>query len=232
MPQITTILFDLDGTIVQHGHVLLPSILSDWGHSRSASDIEFVVEEQLHWVYKETIKAGEWTPAIVREWQSRILSGLDIPDPDGELVQQLLDYYKTSPVPPIYSDAATLLDQLGKTEYQLGIITQRGRNGTEKFLSEHGIRHHFNSIVCGSDGHGRKPSAGPFLKTLENLNCSATEAIYIGDRIDDDCEGAVGAGLSAYLIDRYGRFSADAANRTDFTYLTSLTELNKYLPTK
>lgn len=228
---ITTILFDLDGTLVKHGHVLLPPLLADWGYPREIGDIEFVVEEQLHWVYQETIKAGEWTPAIVHEWQSRILRGLDIPDPDGKKVQQLLDYYRTDPVPPLYEDAVDLLKCLDDSGYQMGIITQRGRRGTESFLEEHGIGHHFKSVVCGNDGHGRKPTSGPFLASLKNLDCQANEAIFIGDRVDDDCDGALGAGLAAFLIDRYDRFRQEVQERDDIIYLTTLTELNNHLPT-
>lgn len=226
---ITAILFDLDGTLVKHGHVLLPPVLNKWGYPRALAEVEAVVEAELRWVYGETIKAGEWTAEIIRDWQTRILRGLNIPDADGERVQQLLDFYRTDPVPPLYDDVKGLLEQLRTDGFRLGIITQRGRKGTETFLTEHGIGDHFETVVCGNDGHGRKPTPGPFLASIEQLGCAPERAIFIGDRIDDDCEGALGAGLGAFLIDRYERFRNEAQNHERITYLSSLDELVHHL---
>ena len=55
---------------------------------------------------------------------------------------------------------------------------------------------------------------------------------HIGDRIDDDCEGAEGAGLSkAFLIHRDEVFSLQAEDRDDFIYLTDMAQLLPHLET-
>jgi FMN phosphatase YigB (HAD superfamily) len=62
------------------------------------------------------------------------------------------------------------------------------------------------------------------------LDAAPANAVYIGDRIDDDCEGAAAAGLEAFLIDREGVFSLEADKRDDFTHLTDLGDLLSHLP--
>ncbi|NJN81672.1 MAG: HAD hydrolase-like protein [Caldilineaceae bacterium] len=59
---------------------------------------------------------------------------------------------------------------------------------------------------------------------------SAHQAVYVGDRIDDDCEGATAAGLTAFLIDRDAAHAQTASERADFTYLSNMAELLHHLP--
>ena len=88
----------------------------------------------------------------------------------------------------------------------------------------------FDVIVAGDDGFGRKPSPGPFQRALEVLGRSSQQAIYIGDRIDDDCGGAHGAGLRAFLIDRHQVYHDDAGNgESTYVRLRSLLDLLDHL---
>ncbi|MCB0140922.1 MAG: HAD family hydrolase, partial [Caldilineaceae bacterium] len=95
----------------------------------------------------------------------------------------------------------------------------------------HGLTELFQTIVAGDDGHGRKPNAGPFHAALHHLQSAGPHAVFIGDRIDDDCEGALAAGLrTAFLIDRAGIHAETAAERTDFIHLAELVDLLAHLP--
>lgn len=226
---INTIIFDLDGTLVEHGHVLLPPLFEAWGFPRTLDEINAVVDAQLAWVYAETIKAGEWTKEIYREWQRRILAGVGIPDPDGCRNQELINFFRGDPVPPLFADVQDLLAHLADARYRLGIITQRGRSGAETFLAEHELLEHFDTIICGDDGFGRKPQAQPFHTALQHLDAAPHEAIFIGDRIDDDCHGALGAGLGAFLIDRAGRHWDEVQAHEEIVYLSSLCQLHEHL---
>ncbi|MEM7133578.1 MAG: HAD family hydrolase [Chloroflexota bacterium] len=226
---INTVIFDLDGTLVEHGHVLMPPLLESWGFPRTLDEINASVEAQLSWVYGETINAGQWTKEIVTEWQRRILAGLAIPDPDGKRNEEVLAFFRTNPVPPLFEDVSTLLNHLADEGYSLGIITQRGRKGAEKFLGEHNILHHFDTLVCGDDGYGRKPTPQPFSAALDQLKSLSSQAVFIGDRIDDDCQGALGAGLGAFLIDRVGRHRQEIQEYDEITYLTSLIQLPEHI---
>ncbi len=139
-------------------------------------------------------------------------------------------FFDAQPVPPLFDDVVPTVERLHAGGWRLGIITQRGRVGADRFVSAHGLASYFPVIIAGDDGHGRKPGSGPFLKALEMLDAAPANAVYIGDRIDDDCEGATAAGLDAFLIDREGVFALEADERDDFIHLTDLGDLLSHLP--
>lgn len=222
---IDTLLFDLDGTLVQHGHVLMPPILARWGFPRDAALVDEIVHRQINWVYQQTaLKGGALYDDVYFEYQRRLLADLGIPDSDDARARELDDYFATQPVPPLFGDTLTTLAALNG-DLRLGIITQRGRMGATKFLREHKLAERFEAVICGDDGHGRKPTAGPFQAALALLGSQPAQTLFIGDRIDDDCEGAHAVGLRAFLIDRDGHYIEAAQGREDFVRLHTLTDL-------
>ncbi|MEZ4719703.1 MAG: HAD-IA family hydrolase [Caldilineaceae bacterium] len=148
---------------------------------------------------------------LFREFYHLTLLALDIPDDDNTRAASMQEFFAANPVPPLFDDVPPVLAQLRDAGHTLGIITQRGREGAERFLAEHEIADYFAVLVAGDDGHGRKPTPGPFQQALAALDRDGARTIYVGDRIDDDCEGACGAGLGrAFLIDREGVYMLEA----------------------
>ena len=229
---IDTVLFDLDGTIVHHGNALMPPLLAGWGYTRSYDQINDAVARSIHHFYNHIAQAEEqgWVSELFREFYHLTLRALDIPDDDKARAAAMQEFFAANPVPPLFDDVPPVLEQLRAAGHTMGIITQRGRDGAERFLAEHGIADYFAVLVAGDDGHGRKPTPGPFQQALAALGCDGARTIYVGDRIDDDCEGARGAGLSgAFLIDRERVYAIEAADRDDFIHLTDLRQLPAHL---
>lgn len=229
---IDTVLFDLDGTLVEHGHALFPPLLATMGYERNADEVKLAVAQEIHHFYNHVAAAEEqgWVPDLYRQLYQRVVTRLDIPDPDGERARAIHKYFDSHPVPPVFEDTLPVVEKLHRDGWRLGVITQRGRSGAESFLREHGLAEMFPVIVAGDDGHGRKPGPGPFHAALEMLGATPQKAIYVGDRIDDDCEGAVNAGLGAFLIDRDSVWVMESAGRDDYTRLNALPELLAHLP--
>jgi putative hydrolase of the HAD superfamily len=143
-----------------------------------------------------------------------------------------VQFFAAQPTPPLFEDTLPLLETLATGPWQLGVITQRPRNGAVRFLSDHALLDRFAVIIAGDDGHGRKPNPAPFQRALRMMGRPAERAIFVGDRIDDDCGGACGAGLRAFLIDRQQLYAGKDLDGFDysFTRLTSLLELLDHLP--
>jgi len=228
---IDAILFDLDGTLVQHGHVLLPAQLAAWGHSRSPAVVDAAFAVQIQWFYSYTAQlmaAGREDPHLFRRLYERVAMQLEIDDPSVPIWME--SYFATNPVPPLFDDVRPLLTQLANTDLPLGIITQRDRQGALRFLAEHSLARCFTVLIAGDDGHGRKPAPDPFYVALKRVGASADRTLFVGDRIDDDCGGAMAAGLTPFLIDRDRRHADETVN-ADFVCLHSLTDLLLHLPT-
>ncbi len=227
---VDAILFDLDGTLVQHGHVLLPARLAAWGHPRSQSVVDAAFAVQIQWFYSYTAQlmaAGREDPHLFQRLYERVTMELEIDDPAIPL--RMGSYFAANPVPPLYDDVLPLLLYLRKAALPLGIITQRDRLGAQRFLAEHNLDHCFSVLIAGDDGHGRKPTPAPFHAALGKMSIAPERAIFVGDRIDDDCGGAKAAGLVPFLIDR-SNAHADATVNADFVSLRRLTDLLVHLP--
>ncbi len=240
-PALSTILFDLDGTLVQHGHVLLPAKLAEWGHPRPAEAVHRAFQEQMQWVYQASAQLRlsdhpdeERWRQLWAELQRRALAQLGIPDPRGELQQRVYAFFGTNPVPPLYPDAMPVLQALREQGWRLGIVTQRSREGTLRFLEHHGLAQAFAVVVAGDDGVGRKPRPEPFHAALARLGSAPEHAAFVGDRVDDDCAGAQAAGLArAFLIDRYSSPQPNGRSPNGpppFVHLSHLGQLLDHLP--
>lgn len=196
-------LFDLDGTLVQHLHVLLPKNLDEWGYPRPAEAVNHVFHVQIEWFYEyaqELVTQGRDDPMIWSRFYRRVVEHLEIED--ETVYRRMQEFFSTQPTPPLFGDVRPTLARLASGPWRLGIITQRGRGGATQFLADHGLLELFAVIVAGDDGRGRKPAAEPFQHAMSVLDTSPRKTVFIGDRIDDDCAGALSAGLQPFLIDR------------------------------
>lgn len=201
---LNTVLFDLDGTLVQHGHVLLPALLTTWQEDRDLIEIKQAFAHQILWFYDHIVDAERrgGVEDLWKRFYQRILEDLRVPDADGNRARRVYHFFADHPVPPLFDDVLPVVDQLRRDGWKLGIITQRDRVGADRFLRAHGLLDAFPVVVAGDDGLGRKPNADPFHAAVTKLNVTPSQAIFVGDRIGDDCEGALNAGLGAFLIDR------------------------------
>jgi putative hydrolase of the HAD superfamily len=77
----------------------------------------------------------------------------------------------------------------------------------------------FDVIVCIDSCNCAKPDKQIFLYTLNKLEIKPSEAVFVGNSIVYDYEGALGAGIKPLLIDREGKLP----NKYD--KIASLTEL-------
>jgi putative hydrolase of the HAD superfamily len=67
-----------------------------------------------------------------------------------------------------------------------------------------GLADYMDRVVCCTDAGWRKPARQVFEFTLEKLQVSAQECVFVGDRPDWDVAGARAMGMDAILIDRSG----------------------------
>lgn len=81
--------------------------------------------------------------------------------------------------------AREALASLARHGITAGIVTSGSRPRIERELVAHDVAHHFQQVVCGSDGHRRKPHPDALHAALERLDVKPYEAAYIGDSPED-----------------------------------------------
>ncbi len=90
-------------------------------------------------------------------------------------------------------------------------------------LQAMGVLRHFNHIFTSVEIGIRKPHSAIFQHTLERLDISANQAVYIGDSYEADYLGATAAGIRCILIDPSGQYP-EVNDR-----IVALFDLDRYL---
>jgi putative hydrolase of the HAD superfamily len=113
--------------------------------------------------------------------------------------EQWWDYAKVA----LHSDVAETLNQLKHKGIKTGIITNGLQTDLEKITAKTGLSTNlFDVLVTVSTICSMKPEKEIFLYALNVLKVAPHEAIFVGDTIEYDYEGAKKAGMKALLIDR------------------------------
>ena len=103
----------------------------------------------------------------------------------------------------LYDDALPTLGALRDNGLRIGLVSNTGRD-LDAFVRHFGLD---VDAWIASGVHGKvKPSPTIFRAVLEMLEVEPEDAAMVGDSPVDDVEGARALGLTAFLVDREGRF--------------------------
>jgi pyrophosphatase PpaX len=171
------VLFDLDGTVIDSGAIILASM-------RHAA-IEVLGVE----VPDEQLMAAVGGPGL--EAQMQALS------PDR--VDELVTVYRAHNE-PLHDELVCcagmdeVLVQLKDEGRRLGIVTAKRRQTVELAFARIPIEHLFETVVGGDETKKHKPDPEPLVLALERLGAAPDDAVYVGDA-PFDVKAAKAAGL-------------------------------------
>jgi putative hydrolase of the HAD superfamily len=104
----------------------------------------------------------------------------------------------------LFPDTVPTLTRLREQQIELGIISNFDSR-LFTVLRGLGIAEAFATVTISSLAHAAKPSPRIFQLALEKHAVDPEEALYVGDSLKDDVEGAAKVGLQAILLDRHGQ---------------------------
>jgi pyrophosphatase PpaX len=176
------VLFDLDGTVIDSGAIILASM-------RHAAKEVLGVEPR-----DEELMAAVGGPGL--EAQMHALA------PDR--VQELVTVYREHNEPlheglvccPGIDDVLVRLKEEGR---RLGIVTAKRRKTVELAFAQVPIAHLFETVVGGDETERHKPDPEPLLLALERLGAKPEDAAYVGDA-PFDVQAAKAAGIFAVAV--------------------------------
>jgi pyrophosphatase PpaX len=173
------VLFDLDGTVIDSGAIILASM-------RHAA---------------ETVVGGEWSDQELM----RAVGGPGLEAQmvalDPRRVDELVRVYRAHNEPlhdtlECCSGMEDVLTTLTERGHRLGIVTAKRRMTVELAFARLPIEHLFETVVGGDETEHHKPHPAPLLLALERLGAPAGSAAYVGDS-PFDMQAAKAAGLYA-----------------------------------
>lgn len=173
------VLFDLDGTVVDSGGIILASMRHA---TRTVLAREYSDAELL---------ANVGGPGL--EAQFRAL--------DQDRVDELVSVYRAhnEPLHDTLEACEGMEDLLATLKHQgrrLGVVTAKGRATVELAFARIPLAHNFDALVGGDETLHHKPHPEPLLLALDRLAASPDEAAYVGDS-PYDMQAAKAAGMYA-----------------------------------
>ena len=237
LKNVKTILFDVYGT------------LATWSpdryviHSRAAS--QFGIE-----VTKEGIDAGyavaeaymthENTKTPIRKmtmterdqffakFEQLVLQGCGV-DVDLELADKIWQAVAAQEYELVlYDDVLSNLDELRASGYIVGIVSNVPSTGSELSV-QLGLSDSIDFAVTSSEVGCEKPDPRIFAEALRRANDTPPNAaLMVGDQLESDINGAIGAGIQPVLLDR----NNNHPDFLDHPRITSLPELQSLLTRK
>jgi len=170
--KITTVLFDLDGTLIDTNELIITTYLHTlekyYPSKYQREDVLPFLGPTLHDVF------GNMDPDRVEEMVSEYRA-FNIANHD-ELVKEFVGVKET---------VQTLKDR----GYKLGIVTTKRHDVTLKGLRLMELEAYFEVIVAYDHVEKVKPDPEPIFKALEQLGSTPEESIMVGDNFHDILAG-------------------------------------------
>ncbi|MDO3413128.1 pyrophosphatase PpaX [Saccharibacillus sp. CPCC 101409] len=177
---IKTVLFDLDGTIIDTNQLIIDSFM------HTMSDIPLT---------RETIIPHMGTTL---QNQLRVFSGLqDVAELEKAYRTYNLAHHDAMVKP--FPHVQEVVQNLHAAGIRLGVVTTKIRPTSMKVLEMFDLYRYMDAVVTVTDVTHPKPHAEPVLKALEQLGASKETALMVGDS-PADIKSAQNAGVRAAAV--------------------------------
>jgi pyrophosphatase PpaX len=177
------VLFDLDGTLIDSGPIILASM-------RHASLSVLGVEPD-----EDRVRSAIGGPGLFAQMR----------DLDPDRVDELVAAYRAHNEPlhdelEAFEEVIALLPRLRAQGRRLGVVTAKRRETVGLALRRFPvIEASIDLVIAADDTERHKPHPDPILAALSALEASPTDAVYVGDS-PFDIDAAKAAGVLAVAV--------------------------------
>jgi HAD superfamily hydrolase (TIGR01509 family) len=218
-PQITTVLFDLDGTLRHsdpNGFETFVDYLAELGHRLPAERV-MAGRRWVHYYWSMSPESladfhefGDETPEFWLCHTERQLRAVGIEGERADLTVLKAQIGKLfeeryRPVHRVPDDVIPTLERLRDLGYTVALVSNRS-DPLEALALELGLAGHFQFMLSAGQASAWKPDPAIFLKAVAMAGCSPPATAYVGDNYYADVVGARAAGVWPVLIDPLGIF--------------------------
>jgi pyrophosphatase PpaX len=191
MPQLRTVLFDLDGTLIDSVRLILDS----YHHTLASHGLE--ARHDDFWL------AGLGTPLRVqfKQWA-------DNPARLEEMIATYREYNLThhDGMVTAYPGVVEMVRVIRRSGFRTGLVTSKNKPGAERGLRLVGLDREMELIIGADDVVNPKPHPEPIEEALRRLGEPVATTIYVGDSVHDMESGrAAGVKTAAVLWGPFDR---------------------------
>ena len=197
MPAIRTVLFDLDGTLIDSVRLILDS----YHHTLATHGLPPRSDDE--WL------AGVGTPLTVQvaDWRD-----------DPETLQALIATYREynlkhhDRMVTVYPGVVEAVRALKEDGIATGLVTSKNRAGALRGLTLVQLEALMDVLVCADEVENPKPHPEPVEKAVRLLSADPRATVYVGDSVHDMLSGrAAGVRTAAVLWGPFGRAHLEGA---------------------
>ena len=197
MPAIRTVLFDLDGTLIDSVRLILDS----YHHTLATHGLPPRSDEE--WL------AGVGTPLTAQfaDWRD-----------DPETLQALIATYREynlkhhDRMVTVYPGVVEVVRALKADGVATGLVTSKNRAGALRGLTLVQLEALMDVLVCADEVENPKPHPEPVEKAVRLLSADPRATVYVGDSVHDMLSGrAAGVRTAAVLWGPFGRAHLEGA---------------------
>jgi REG-2-like HAD superfamily hydrolase len=123
-----------------------------------------------------------------------------------ELVAGLFAAFSRADHYQLFEDVLPALRELRERRLKIAVVSNWAPH-LPQILADLGVARFLEAIVVSAVEGVEKPAAEIFLRAAHRVDLSPGEILHVGDRPDNDVDGALDAGLRATLLDRHRSLS-------------------------
>ncbi|HEU5303065.1 MAG TPA: HAD-IA family hydrolase [Gemmatimonadales bacterium] len=197
MTTLRTVLFDLDGTLIDSIRLILDS----YHHTLSRHQLPARSDE--HWL------KGIGTPLHVQfaEWR-------ESPETLAAMIATYREYNLEhhDRMVTVFPGVVDAVREIKAAGVATGLVTSKNRQGALRGLRLVGLEALMDVLVCADEVANPKPHPEPVEKGIALLGADAATTVYVGDSVHDMHSGrAAGVKTAAALWGPFGRSHLEGA---------------------
>lgn len=148
----------------------------------------------------------------INNWWRTIFDSL-FPN-DAEAALHMWELFKHSYFDSLFTDTLPILNRLKALDVPISVVSNYGAHLIYTMYKLK-IYDYFDFVIVSSLVGVAKPDPKIFEMAFEKAGVTAAEALYVGDNVTDDIEGANNVGMDAVLINRPHRTPSTAPMMID-----------------
>ena len=213
MRDIGTVLFDLDGTLIDS----IELILASYRHTMLAHGYGEVSDD-------------EWMRGVGTPLRVQLARWARTPGEMDALVATYRDYNLSNHdrMITIYPGVREVVSAIRAHGIRTGVVTSKNREGTARGLALVGLEREIDVLICADDVTNPKPHPEPVERAVAALSADPATTIFVGDSIHDLHSGRAAGVLTGAVL--WGPFRrADLAHAEPDFWLEQPSELTSLL---
>ena len=220
---LKAVIFDLGLTLIRTASFpdIYRRILARFGVMASLDDIvcaqKSTESEFDPSTYEESRRKEFWT-----NYNVSLLEKLGVKENTVFVAEQIDALWWDCSNMQVYPDVEPTLSGLRAKGLQLGLVSNGFKQDLDHVLGELGLKKWFDVVVCIDSCNCAKPDKQIFLYALDKLGVEPHEAVFVGDSVEQDYDGALDVGIRPYLLDRKGKHPSNYNKIAKLTELLSL----------